>query len=124
MQRLAIRLSNYLNRMYAKSQDKNELHTRNVIFNSIQIELINGEAVNFKGISSSDLRNHISTRQPILSLVLQFFTRTGILLFLIFNIIGYSIIDDSHEYKSIDNFIIPFVVNGIVYSANTIYFEY
>lgn len=110
--------------MYAKSQDKNELHTRNVIFNSIQIELINGEAVNFKGISSSDLPNHISTRQPIFSLVLQFFTRTGILLFLIFNIIGYSIIDDSHEYKSIDNFIIPFVVNGIVYSANTIYFEY
>ncbi|CAK67070.1 unnamed protein product (macronuclear) [Paramecium tetraurelia] len=104
----------YLHRKYTKTKQKNDDSY------SKQIEFENGDTVNLKGFSSSELKNKISTIQSLGSIIWRYLRRPFNYIFLMINIICLSITQDNSQV--IYGFVIPFLFGIVMYLIKTFYY--
>ncbi|CAD8201256.1 unnamed protein product [Paramecium pentaurelia] len=104
----------YLHRKYTKTKQKNDDSY------SKQIEFENGDTVNLKGFSSSELKNKISTKQSLGSIIWRYLRRPFNYIFLTISIICLSITQDNQQL--IYGFVIPFLFGIVMYLIKTFYY--
>ncbi|CAK92348.1 unnamed protein product (macronuclear) [Paramecium tetraurelia] len=104
----------YLHRKYAKTKQKNDDSY------SKQIEFENGDTVNLKGFSSSELKNKISTIQSLGSILWRYMKRPFNYIFLLISIICLSITQNNSQV--IFGFVIPFLFSTVMYLIKTLYY--
>ncbi|CAD8105459.1 unnamed protein product [Paramecium primaurelia] len=104
----------YLHRKYTKTKQKNDDSY------SKQIEFENGDTVNLKGFSSSELKNKISTIQSFGSIIWRYLRRPFNYIFLLISIICLSITQNNSQV--IYGFVIPFLFSIVMYLIKTLYY--
>ncbi|CAD8119912.1 unnamed protein product [Paramecium sonneborni] len=104
----------YLHRKYTKTKQKSDDSY------SKQIEFENGDTVNLKGFSSSELKNKISTIQSLGSVIWRYLKRPFNHIFAIISIICLSI--SQNDSQVIYGFVIPFLFSIVMYLIKTFYY--